>query len=83
MRAGGTRNNEIIGGGGRRFLAAQFGALLLPAKLHHFRQAVDHHIQEAADHQPEKYPHANECGGNRLQEFQETHWLERGVGSGK
>ena len=37
----------------RRRLAAQLGALRLPAALEHLRQAVDHDVEEAADAKPD------------------------------
>jgi len=66
MRAGGARNHEIVwrvrsGITVRmRGFAAQLGALLLPAQLHHFRQSMYHHIEKTADHQPQYATHDGE-----------------------
>ena len=44
-----ARHDEVVGGLRRGLLAAQLGALGLPAALEHLRQPVDDDVEKAAD----------------------------------
>ena len=52
-RARRARDDQVVGRARSGRLAAQLGALRLPAALEHLRQPVDHDVQEAADAQPD------------------------------